>query len=742
MDLLHERISLADIQNNFGQEIYQQAKQLFDSGAVIDLGFQKKDYTAWGIILDKKEEYHCRAKFDKEHILISCPCENIVSGHPCVHVITLLIGWVTDREYFLEDLDRRPFNEMFAEDSQAEEKSSSTVAQLSLDEIINDYRQKLDYYTVGQLRDLAGRRGVKISGQRRENILTTLSSGLAQAGNMLQAVNQLTPFTRKVFDLLWVISDGQDQIQLRWVMQVLDSTLAEKGNQLKIEEALGELLQMGLAFTINGRVNLPKQVAAFHDQNSELVRLHPGPEEAGKIVSPADFGQMTSWVALLSQLDVLECLPEPANQNPGNWPESPADNRSTFREKREKVLLPEGSYLKPEVLKRLGSVTGQPGVKIDYLVRLLVQGRFWKGKVPRDLSPAFIHWLQADPSAQMRELFDLAVTLETPVELDFAREAGKFKILRDSFLQFSYRSFLQSIQRARRLFFRLLTLFPVNTWVDLESVLQLMHGLAQDFLLNNNNPRLLWLELKDIQVKINQFDEWRKSYGLFYQAILTGPAQWMGICQIGLQGGTPAAFQITPFGHFLLSEEERYPFPTPLAVTHPISFRKDGVILLNPADAGSTLIHLLLLIAQIDPAYPQGSGQVKNGSSQQLAFKVRNEGIGRAFKAGWTPEKIQEKLRNASDEPFPAFLDQLLHLCWERYGRLHIYSDMALIQLGDEFCLPELLAGTQLGQNLLYQFSPTLIAVKPESIEEIINELRVKGYTPRVMERPLGRNIE
>ena len=67
---------------------------------------------------------------------------------------------------------------------------------------------------------------------------------------------------------------------------------------------------------------------------------------------------------------------------------------------------------------------------------------------------------------------------------------------------------------------------------------------------------------------------------------------------------------------------------------------------------------------------------------------------------------------------------------WEHFGRLQIYEDMTLIEFADDFCLPELLAGTRLSQILVTTFSPRLIAVRTEAAADFVAELQAKGYTP------------
>ena len=70
---------------------------------------------------------------------------------------------------------------------------------------------------------------------------------------------------------------------------------------------------------------------------------------------------------------------------------------------------------------------------------------------------------------------------------------------------------------------------------------------------------------------------------------------------------------------------------------------------------------------------------------------------------------------------------------WERNrGLLHIYENITLLELGDDYALQELLISTSLGDHLVYQFSPRLIAIWADGTDLLIEEMERRGYTPRI----------
>jgi mRNA-degrading endonuclease YafQ of YafQ-DinJ toxin-antitoxin module len=106
--------------------------------------------------------------------------------------------------------------------------------------------------------------------------------------------------------------------------------------------------------------------------------------------------------------------------------------------------------------------------------------------------------------------------------------------------------------------------------------------------------------------------------------------------------------------------------------------------------------------------------------------------VGRVFESGLTLTQLVDRLQAALGAPLPANLLDHLQAAWNNFGRLHIYEDLALIELADDYALPELLAATSLSQILIYTFSPRLVAVKSAGVDDFLTELRAKGYTPRL----------
>ncbi len=236
MNPIFENLTLESLEKNFGSNLYQQASFLYDSQAYIDLAFDLQEQLIEGVLVDRGKDYQCQVRFADDRIMIGCDCDQIKGGKPCAHVVALLLVWVKDREkllaegYHSGEYNHNPSN---IEPALAQPARPSAASVLTPENALADYRQKLEYFTVGQLRELAGRRGIKLSGQRRGGILDILASGLSQPGNLAAAVQKLSRGARLTLDLLLVIRDDLEQVYVKSVYQWLDAALAGREDAFK-----------------------------------------------------------------------------------------------------------------------------------------------------------------------------------------------------------------------------------------------------------------------------------------------------------------------------------------------------------------------------------------------------------------------------------------------------------------------------------------------------------------------------
>jgi hypothetical protein len=161
---------------------------------------------------------------------------------------------------------------------------------------------------------------------------------------------------------------------------------------------------------------------------------------------------------------------------------------------------------------------------------------------------------------------------------------------------------------------------------------------------------------------------------------------------------------------------------------HPaIQIDSDLSIRLNLENANAELINFLLLSGK-----QRGSKAAVHSEKPVFTYEITLQGVGRAFEAGWDLERVKSTLEHSSLQPLPGAFAAFVQSAWENYGRLHLYTDIALLEFADDYCLPELLSNSSLNQIILYTFSPRVVAVRPDGVQDLVDELRARGYTPQV----------
>ena len=95
---------------------------------------------------------------------------------------------------------------------------------------------------------------------------------------------------------------------------------------------------------------------------------------------------------------------------------------------------------------------------------------------------------------------------------------------------------------------------------------------------------------------------------------------------------------------------------------------------------------------------------------------------------------MQELIRAASPRPQDQQRLSQLVAQMERwignYGRVRLYTDVALLETADAVVMRELYATTSVEEQLLHSISPTLHLLKRPGAERLIEELKRRGQTP------------
>jgi len=280
---------------------------------------------------------------------------------------------------------------------------------------------------------------------------------------------------------------------------------------------------------------------------------------------------------------------------------------------------------------------------------------------------------------------------------------------------------LTEIARARNFIARLLRPLDPLTWYSFKSFAEYVRGVRPDFLHTTAAQETWFLAAKKTRHRFdpNHSQNWDDSYRAVLAAFLDTTLRWLGVTEIAYEGKDLVAFRITALGASMLSGSQVSVPTEPVDPNAPsITWVDEATIRLRATPDAARAMPLIRAFA--DP------------TRKSLTFGVSNASIARAFEQGKTVAEIADPLAELN-APLPDALRAKMDALAANYGRAHVYEQLTVIELADDLALRELLVGTSLSQFVVHQFSPRLIVVRDENVDDWVNEIIKKGYAPRVI---------
>lgn len=387
------------------------------------------------------------------------------------------------------------------------------------------------------------------------------------------------------------------------------------------------------------------------------------------------------------------------------------------------------------LLEGLGALSGAPGEPIVLH------------------NDAMQHFLRLSTSAKLYALWrawigDLAWSEMSAL---LRRDGQSTLRLRRSLAQHDYKAedLYQEWSIGRKIILRFLTLLPDGQWLSIDGLLKTIFDVYPNLLHTMSDPSVWWLESPRTGRQFGTaFEDWQQSYGQFVLSMLQGPMNWLGALRLGYtaansgatsgaaetESKTPVAFQLTDTGLFVLGRRSKLGaarVSSSLPDESCCTVSPDLTVAVVP-DCAPLELHNLL----------HGVGRLVEARPDRFIYQLTAEGVSSWLEPA-PAAKREPPESKTSIEALIALLDKHCHTpsriwaeklrTWERNrGLLHIYENMTLIELADEYALQELLISTSLGDSVVYQFSPRLVAIWAEGMDDLVKEMEKHGYTPRI----------
>lgn len=617
-------------------------------------------------------------------------------------------------------------------------------------------RQLLEEVTLPQLRRIGRRHGFKLRGTRKADVIEQLIALLHDAVHKPDFLAGLTSEEYEVLRTLntvYGIRDAltQDEAQRAWQQS------GSKRSRKVLQQALSGLHEYGLLFpcTTHGREEhyhwLPHLASVRLPVVQPEVKAYPQ-RKARQLTHPADTPAVPTALALLVAFAERHPLrlrkPRPryprARQYPwlGDWDHDPEEVKRLFTSRPGYLFsgldaalgIPAPQpLLAGEVLEQLTRWLGGDQDYADWLTLLAIAAEILTS--PTDAkTPLMVQrehwqtWYSRPPETQLRMLFNLwrqSLIGLTELRLALQREPG-LRVERTVGYQYAYSPRLftptdlaRELSLARGFVARLLQELPANVWYDWFSFAEAAWQQNPNFLHNYVGPDVWGIAARGRKrLDPKRRGDWDRGYRPILAAILEGPLRWLGVVEVGYKGRRMVAFRLTPTGAWLLRGEGRPPTLREVAAGEaPVTWLDDETFRVLPGPATIDVLPLADILA-----IP---------TQRAFVYKLSDEGIQEAFARGIEPATIATRFEKAG-APLPPATRQRIETLWSRFGYIHLYEKLTVLELADDLALREILANTSLHQHMVHQFSPRLVVVEDSAVDELVEELIKKGYTPKV----------
>jgi hypothetical protein len=730
-----------------GDEVVERAVRHLLTGKVQErMHWSDGDIEAyWDTRLD---DIAMHATSQARSIALDCTCGEMDGDMICDHVVAMLLAWVTDPGTFVnaEDEEEDEYSTLIGA-SFLDSGRTGRVAKRK-EPIQQEYLRLLSGLTLHDLREISHFQGIRISGNRKEPILHRLAEVLSDPGKILEAWRSLSPAARRVAGILPFVLVSEDVASRTMVWKTVQKWGLRSEDDFR--QAFVELKLAGLAFlSSSGTIGVPSWLPFLLPADPEFTPGYPSTGGEGghlkpePLPSPLDFTQIITHLVLMLEAGGDRFIARPkAELHPilrkysylQGWPYAVQELDALQAEKNLAQALWTRSFrisyapppLAEEPRRDLASSLHIDVVMLDFMFHLLEAFGILvmkEGQPVRINKEKTAEWFQLTSFNRAMFLLTNYANMDNWTEFDliFHNHAGF--VLRRSpqySSMVSYNQMLALLARSRRNLMYQVRRQPPGRWTDFGALIErarLLPNVTNAF--TTNSP--WFFEMGRRKLDPGRPEDWNLFYGLFAEAVLNGPLRWQGLVEVAYRDKRMAAFRLTDFGAALLMQDNEYQLPPPEMSIPALKYATHGGLLLHSETAGSELLQLLSAL-----------GEAHLTADGEIGYRVSASGAARAFSAGWNLDQMLKVLQGAAGASLPSTLAASLRKWWQEFGSLHIYDDVALIELADDHILNELLAGTSLSRYLLYRFSPRLVALRPEGVDLLREELVKKGYTPKI----------
>jgi hypothetical protein len=612
-----------------------------------------------------------------------------------------------------------------------------------------EYREMLAQQTIAELRTLAKNRGFPVQGTRKDPIVAEMAAQLSNPDAISAQIRALDEPHRELLSYIHLTVTPGYGVSTE---SIVDSLLRQGKTERRsaIYSQILDLSSQGLLLPFKHYdmvyYILPRAVRACVPPHPDLVAAYPadklGELETHQFLASTAIQKLYAIWSYVAErqprrMVTLERLPaEDEWPHFHGWSHLPTEiveitqrRRHYYNLNAESVTVPPPAYhLSTPDRQALRNQEGYPDEEIEFWYVILeslgaISGE--PGEMIAAHEEAFQQLLSLSPSAQMQAILQTWTDLPSWSEIGMLLRSSEDIRLRRAlrYTSFKPQDLYQDWLAGRQAVLRFLSVLQEGQWLSTQSLLKTVFEIVPNLIHMMSDRSVWWFEsLKTRKQFGTTFEEWQQSYGLFVMAVLEGPLAWLGAVSLGYRERQAVAFQLTPVASLAFGRRANLvETPGHAGGRDAVKMHDDMTVRLAPGRTPAQLHDLLHLLGELEEATPE-----------QFTYRITANGVLQALEQGYTLERIDSSLNRWTRGRVPAAWQEKMRTWSQNYGKLHIYDEVTLIELADEYALQELMVNTSLREHLIYQFSPHLVAVAPEAVPSLVQEMEKRGYTPRV----------
>lgn len=225
-----------------------------------------------------------------------------------------------------------------------------------------------------------------------------------------------------------------------------------------------------------------------------------------------------------------------------------------------------------------------------------------------------------------------------------------------------------------------------------------------------------------------QDTDWMEVEGGFVQEVIAGPMRWLGLAEVGPDGGAADRFRLTDLGRHLLCG-------APLPEVEAAQAGKRAVVQPDYEVVVLDVTRGLDLLAQLD-AFAE-----RRTLDRAATYRLTQPALARGLDRGWTGKRVLTALEAANDGPLPQNVRYSLEEWIRLYESLSLHEASCLLEADSPAQLDAWLADPRVAKLLGERLGPTVMRVPEGSVDqllELLNPPAEQSWVVDYAEKPAG----